>query len=568
MRLHKVKSKNSVSYRVIKSAYINQKRTSVTVETLGSEQYIKDTYGVDDAEKWAREYVDRLNSQAGQARTQATISLDPTRSIGAARRQFNGGYLFLQDIYYDLGLDRICKAVKKKHSFEYNLNSILSRLIYSRIIYPSSKLSSFEHAHKFVEAPDFDLQHVYRALSVIADDSDYIQSTLYKNSVRMSARKTGVIYYDCTNYFFEIDEDDELRRHGVSKEHRPNPIVQMGMFMDGDGIPLAFCINPGNTSEQVTLQPLEAKLLEDFSMSRFVVCTDAGLSSAANRKFNNTPSRAFITTQSIKTLKTHLMEWALSAEGWSLPGDKKVYCLNEIDEEEMHDSTFYKERWINENGLEQRLIVSYSVKSRNYARAIRGKQVSRAISLSEKPAELNHKKENDPRRFIKETKLTKDGEVADRKVLEIDYGRISSEEKFDGFYGICTNLEDDPSDIIRVNSRRWQIEECFRIMKSEFKARPVYLSRSDRIKAHFMVCFIALIVFRYLEKKLDEKYTCEEIIDTLRDYNFLKLEGHGYVPTYSNGKIINALHHAFGFDTAKEMVTITDMKGICAGTKK
>ena len=408
---------------------------------------------------------------------------------------FNCGYLFLEKIYYELGLNNICNDISEKYSFKYDLNNILSRLIYGRIIYPSSKLATNKLAKKFIEQPDFELQHIYRSLGVIAKENEYIQSELYKNSLKVSKRNTGILYYDCTNYFFEIENEDELRRYGNSKENRPNPIVQMGLFMDGDGIPLAFTITPGNINEQTTLTPLEEKILKDFELSRFVVCTDAGLSSSDNRKFNNKKDRAFITTQSIKKLKKHLMDWSLDEEGWKLENSSKIYNLKEINknEELYKDKIFYKERWIKENGLEQKLIVTYSIKYRNYEREIRNRQIERAKEAVSKNVKIDKYRQTDYKRFISKTNVTKEGEVANNKVYSINIEQIEKEEKFDGFYGVCTNLEDKAEEIIKVNKRRWEIEECFRIMKSEFKARPVYLSREDNSSLHNMFSIISNI---------------------------------------------------------------------------
>ena len=505
-----------------------------------------------------------------------TISFSPDKDlIPDQQRCFNGGYLFLQDIYHQLGLDRISKAIAKKHDFKYNLNSILSRLIYTRILYPSSKLGTFQDSHKFIEQPDFELHQIYRALSVIAEESDYIQATLFKNSMKLAKRKTGVIYYDCTNFYFEIEQAEDDKQFGVSKENRPLPIVEMGLFMDSEGIPLAFCINPGNQNEQLSLIPLEKKLLQNFDLSKFVVCTDAGLSSTANRKFNDYDkedgSRAFVTTQSIKKLKKHLKTWTMETTGWKLSGYTKnvTYDISELDEENDKEKIFYKSRWIKEDGLEQHLVVTYSLKYRDYSRSIRNRQLERALKAVEKgKSTMEHKRPNDPKRFIKADHATADGEVADKTTYFIDYEAVKEEEKFDGFYAVCTNLEDEAQDIVKINKRRWEIEECFRLMKSEFEARPVYLQDQERIKAHFMTCFIALIVYRYLEKKLDEKYTCRQILECLKNMNFLKFEGNGYVPTYTKTELTDALHSAFGFNTSKEIIPIKKMKNICAQTKK
>ena len=571
MRLKITKSAHSVSYSVIKSAYKNKKITSVVVEKLGNEKYICDTYGVDDAEAWARDYVARLNDKSREEDTSVSISFSPIRSIPLGeQRSFNAGYLFLQDIYYSLGLHKICIAIKRKHRFDYNLNAILSRLVYSRIIYPGSKKNTFEQSHKFIEEPDFDLHQIYRALSVLAMEADYIQATLYKNSLKISKRRTSVIFYDCTNYYFEIEQPSGIKQYGYSKEHKPNPIVQMGLFMDTDGIPLAFCINPGNTSEQGTLKPLEKKLLEDFSLSRFVVCTDAGLSSTENRIFNDREDRAFITTQSVKNLKAFQTEWLLDPNGWKRFGSSSAatYSLSDLDEEADHETILYKERWFKENGIEQRMIVSYSLKYRDYLRSLRQSQIERASKRLQTPSSLKKKRQTDDKRFIREERCTTEGEIAENQVFFLDEHRIAQEEQFDGFYAVCTNLEDDAQEIVKINRRRWQIEECFRIIKHEFKARPAFLQNDDRILAHFMTCFISLIVYRYLEMKTGGEFTATELVTQLREMNVTKLEGYGYIPAYDRNELTDKLHEAFGFDTSKELIPISKMRNICKQTKE
>lgn len=398
---------------------------------------------------------------------------------------------------------------------------------------------------------------------------DFIQSSLYSNSLKISKRNTGILYYDCTNYFFEIEQEDGLKQYGASKEHRPNPIIQMGLFMDGDGIPLAFSLNSGNTNEQITLKPLEEKILSDFKLSKFVVCTDAGLASEKNRRFNNEGERAFITTQSIKKLKKHLKEWSLDSKGWHLADHDKTYDIAQLDEETYKEKCFFKERWIKENGLEQKLIVTYSIKYKNYQRQIRNSQIERAQkTLDTNPTKISKSNQNDYKRFIKKTSCTPDGEIADNEFYTLNTETIFAEEAYDGFYAVCTNLEGSAHEIIRINQRRWEIEECFRIMKSEFKARPVYLSREDRIKAHFTTCFMSLIIYRLLEKKLGNKFTCSEVIHGLREMNFYEIKGEGYIPTYTRTDFTDALHETFGFRTDYEIIKKTQMKKILNTTKK
>lgn len=315
----------------------------------------------------------------------------------------------------------------------------------------------------------------------------------------------------------------------------------MGLFLDGDGIPLAFNINPGNTNEQITFQPLEKQIINDFNNASFVVCTDAGLASNANRKFNDKENRKFITTQSIKKLKDYLKEWMFDKTGWHIPSIPNPIHLSNLDndeelQEKFKDTVFYKERWINENGLEQKIIVTYSLKYKNYQKNIRNLQIERAQKLiNSNPKSISKPRQNDFKRFIEKTNTTKDGIVAE--------------------------------EIIKINKNRWEIEESFRIMKSEFKARPVYLSRDDRIKAHFTTCFLALTIFRYLEKKLKSKYTVTEIIEALRNYNLRELKGFGYIPDYELTYIVEDLQNIFNINTSTEINDYKKMQKICKQTK-
>jgi len=579
MRLQISRSKNSASFYVIKTVYVDGKEKTIIVEKLGTyEQLLKKLNGHDPFE-WAKKYVEELNKKEKEETREILVRYVPTKLIKKDERHcFNGGYLFLQQIYHELKLHKLCKDISQTYKFKFNLDSILSRLIYGRILFPLSKLATFEESKKFIEQPDFDLHQIYRALGYLAKETDFIQSSLYENSLKISKRNTGILYYDCTNFFFEIEEAEGNKQYGAGKDHKPNPIVQMGLFMDGDGIPLAFSINRGNMNEQLTLKPLEKKIISDFELSKFVVCTDAGLSSEANRKFNDKDGRAFITTQSIKKLKAHLKKWALASTDWKLPGSEKTYDISKLDEtiekantkdkERIRNKVFYKERWIKENGLEQKLIVTYSVRYRDYLRKIRNSQIERAQkTIDDSPEVIKKCRQNDYKRFIHKTNITTDGEVADREIYSINAALIQKEEAFDGFYGVCTNLEDDVSDIIKINHRRWEIEECFRIMKSEFEARPVYLSRDERIEAHFITCFIALVVYRLLEKRLNEEFTCSEIISELREMNFMEIKGEGYVPIYTRTDFTDALHEAFGFRTDYQIITTSVMKKIFKKTK-
>ena len=563
------------TFHVIRDVRRNGKRSTEIVENLGSASEICQKYQVDDADAWAKEYIEKLREEKKEKGHKVLIPFN-TNVLVAADEQFsfNVGYLFLQRIYYQLGIPSICRKISKDSAFGYDLDSILSRLVYGRILFPSSKLSCFEQSGKLLEQPDFELHQIYRALSVLSENSDMIQAELYKRSKKVIKRSTGVLFYDCTNYFFEIEQESGSRKYGASKENRPNPIVQMGLFMDRSGIPLAFCINPGNTNEQVTLKPLEQQIMSDFELSKFIVCTDAGLSSEANRRFNNFGERSFITTQSIKKLKKDLKKWCLDPEGWKLEGDGREYNISELeDSPEERNKIYYKQRFIEgydkerDISFNQVLIVSYSLKYKSYQQKIRDRQVERAKKYIEHPSRIDRKRQNDAKRFITKTSFNSDGEIAENTLYELDEKAVADEAQYDGFYAVCTNLDDDPADIVKINRGRWEIEESFRIMKSEFEARPVYLQRDDRIEAHFLTCFIALLIYRILEKKLDDAFTCQDIIRTLRGMNMRKIGSSGYIPAYTRTKLTDSLHGYAGFRTDYEITTPKSMAGIIRRTK-
>lgn len=577
MRLKVTTSKNAASLYVIKSIYNSktQSNSSKIIEKLGTEKELREKLNGRDPYEWAKEYIQKLNALEKEETRKVLVPFAQSKQIVKDKQHsFNGGYLFLQQIYYMLGLHRICQDITKRYKFTFDLNTVLSRLIYGRVIFPTSKLGTWQLSKRFLEQPELKLQHIYRSLEILAKETDSIQSKLYKNSSSISPRNDQILYYDCTNYFFEIEQEDGLKQYGYSKEHRPNPIVQMGLFMDGDGIPLAFSINSGNTNEQTTLKPLEEKIIHDFPLAKFIVCTDAGLSSTQNRKLNNKHNRAFITTQSLKKLKSFLTEWALDPTGWSIEGSSLQYDLRQIESTDeiaasYRDKVFYKERWIKENDLEQKFIVTFSLKYKYYQQQLRSRQIERARTLIDlHPASLKKHHSNDCKRFITKTAVTACGEIADKDVYSLDEEAIANEARYDGFYAVCTNLDDAAAKIARINHRRWEIEECFRLMKTDFKARPVYLSRDDRIKAHFITCFLALVLYRYLEKKLSYKYTAADIIRTLRTMDFYAVPGEGYIPTYTRTDITDALHEAFNFHTDYEIVSKAQMKNIFKMTKR
>lgn len=589
MKLTVSKSKNSASFYVQKTIRkSNGSVTTITVEKLGNLDEVRTKAAGKDPFVWAQEYVNELNRKEYDEQKEIIVSYSPSKLIKKGEQKaYNCGYLFLQDIYYSLGLDKICKSISSRHAFEYNLSDILSKLIYTRILYPSSKLAAKKQASLFLEQPSFELHDIYRSLSVLAQENDFIQAELYKNSQRIMERCKDILYYDCTNYYFELEEADDLRRYGKSKQHQPLPLVGMGLFMDSDGIPLAFDLFPGNQSEQPTLKPLEKKVIRDYGLDQIIVCTDAGLSSKSNRKFNDKTLngerlRSFITTQSVKQLPAYLKEFALDQEGWRLTGDDTLYNIDELDETADYNKIYYKERWIKEDlskrkiksgaaPLEQHLIISFSLKYQRYQRKIRQGQIERAQELINSGKYKQHpKNQNDPHRFIGHEVMTDSGEACSKDVPFLNTDTIKEEELYDGFYAVCTNLDNAGVDeIIRINKKRWEIEECFRIMKTEFRARPVYLQKEDRIKAHFITCYIALFVFRILEKKLGEKYTCEEIIHTLRNMMMTHPgEKRGYTPSYTRTDLTDVLHETFGFRTDYEITSDVNMKKIIRHTKK
>ena len=576
MHIKKTHSKNCEHYSIIYDIKVNGKRTSKVYENIGNYDKLKLRAGNEDPLTWLKNYVEKLNREQSENKLPIIIKKYENRLIGKDEQKiFNVGYLFLKNIYYNLRLDSICEKITKKYQFKFDLNSVLSNLIFARIIYPSSKFKTLELSKKFIEQPNFSYNHILRALEIISKESDFIQATLYSNSCKYMKRNNKILYYDCTNFFFEINEEDDLRKYGNSKENRPNPIVQMGLFMDGDGIPLSFEITPGNTNEQTTLKPLEEKIIKDFNLANLVVCTDAGLASYTNRKFNNNNNRKFITTQSLKKLKSFIKEEVLDlTHGWCLPSSSKKFDISKLRTnnelmEKFYDKIFYKERWIKENGLEQRLIITFSVKYQEYQRNIRNNQIQRAKKIIEKnPKKIGKPKQNDPRRFISTLNITDNGEIAFDSLYSINQDLIDEEAKYDGLYAICTNLDDSIEDIIKVNHRRWEIEESFRIMKSEFDSRPVYLSREDRIKAHFMTCFLALTIYRFLEKKIDEKYSSSKIIETIRNMNLLKDSNSNFFPAYTRTDLTDILHDRFGFRTDYEILTEKNLKKIFNQVRK
>lgn len=567
MRVVTSKSKNAESFYISKG-YVNDKgaSTSVIVRKLGTLKELLPEHGPtrDDVMAWAREQarIETLKYKQEKEEKQIKLTFHADRLLDYHKQTFfRGGYLFLQSIYYQMQMNKICRKLKQRYKFKYDINAILSDLIYARILDPCSKRSSYKAASEFLEKPSYELHDVYRALDVLGAECDLIQAEVYKNSHFMGKRNDKILYYDCSNYYFEIEQEDGSKKYGKSKEHRPNPIIQMGLFMDGDGIPLAFSLFPGNANEQTSLKPLEKKVLGDFGCQKFIYCSDAGLGSESIREYNHMGERAYIITQSIKKLKKEEKEWALDPQGFKRVSDDKPVDITKLPEDDK--GLYYKDEPYTTKKLHQRLIITYSPKYALYQKSIRNKQVERAQKMLDSgKTKKNRKNPNDPARFIGKMAVTKDGEAADIKQY-LDEDKIAEEAQYDGLYAVCTDLLDDEvDDILKVSEGRWKIEECFRIMKTDFTARPVYLRDENRIKAHFLICFLGLTVYRYLEKKLDLKYTCEELLDTLKAMNFAGIQEQGFIPLYRRESITDALHEACGFRTDYQFITKSKMRTI------
>lgn len=574
MKVMTSKSKNSESFYIAKSYINNEGRsTSKIIRKLGtladlSAMLHTDRDGV---MAWARAQA-RLETEKYKNETEDAVVMIPFHSNRLLdydkQKLFTGGYLFLQSVYYGLKLDSICRKIRNRHKFKFDLNAILSDLVYARVLDPSSKCSSFQAAQRFLEPPSYELHDVYRALSILAEELDFIQAEVYKNSFFFGKRNDRFLYYDCTNYYFEIEQEDGDKKYGKSKEHRPNPIIQMGLFTDGDGLPLAFSLFPGSQNEQKSLKPLEQKILQQFGCQKFIYCSDAGLASEDNRAFNHMGERSFIVTQSIKKLPAEDREWALDGKGFKRLSDDSPVNLSRLTEEN-RQGLFYKEEPYTTKKLHQRLIITYSPKYAAYQKAVRAEQISRAEKMiSSGSLKKQRKNPNDPARFVNRIAVTREGEKADIHYY-LDLERIAEEEKYDGLYAVCTDLlDDDVSEILKVSEGRWQIEDCFRTMKTDFEARPVYVSREDRIKAHFLTCFLALLLFRLLKRGLKSPCTTRQLLEVLRGMNFADIEEQGFTPVYERNRLTDELHEACGFRTDYQFITKRKMKEIEKKSKR
>ena len=499
----------------------------------------------------------------------ANLMLDPMK-----KRRVMLGYIFPQSVYYSLGLDMVMRGIRNESKATYDFNRIMRDLIIGRVLSPLSKSSTYEKAFSFPEPPDYDLQHVYRSLSLMAKSFDLIEEKAFKGMKKYADVDTSVTYYDCTNFYFEIEEEDGFRTYGKSKENRPNPIVQMGLFLDRNGLPISMCINPGKTNEQKTMIPLEKLMKERFGIEKFVVCADCGLSGKRNLRFNSTENHGFVVTKSLKKVSEDVRARLMGDGGWKRFGDAsgRLYSLKEIREDaNLRDVIFYHdERFaMGSDGFEERIVTTYCGRLREYQRSVRERQLQRAMELVRQGKIRKGVNQNDVRRFIVVDSVTENGEVAEKKVFSIDRERFEEESEYDGFYAVTTDLDDDPGEIIRINRGRWEIEESFRIMKSDFDGRPVFVSREDRIRAHFLTCYLAFMIFRIIEQKLnkgDVRYTDPEILRTLRDYEAIDAENF-YVGAME-GKAVRALESTFGLVGSMTALSKAQFRRLVARSKK
>lgn len=582
-RLNTNTSKNSISFEIIDDYTdpVTKKRSTYPYESLGNLNYLMEKYNVssyDEVKAILDDYVLELRKRDKEENGTVTIELSQSKLIPRDKtRNFSLGYLYPRNILNSLGINKICQSISEKYKFKYSLYHIICDLVSARIIDPASKLATYEKTtKKFFDQPDYSLENIYRSLNIMADERYYIESELYKNSDKLFKRNTTVLYYDCTNFYFEIEEDDDFRKYGKSKENRPNPIVQYGLFIDSDGIPIADIVFEGNKNEQFSMRELEKEIEKTFGFHKFIVCADAGLNGWENKVYNDRKRNgAYIVTKPVRTMTKKNKEWTIEINGWKILGHPGTYDISKlkdtinIDGKEINtdDITFYKEKWIKETKkteltgekytLEEHLIVTYSTKFKKYLRRKREEKLKRARRLLKNPGNINTTDQRNPRYYIKTTKTTKTGEIADESYYCIDMEKVAEDEKYDGFYAVTTDLEDkDIGVIINANKQRWEIEESFEIMKSELGTRPMYVSSEDSIKGHLLICFIALLVYRILEKKyLKEKYTCPQIMDTLRNMETTYLYGPYYVPAFDRTEIIDELADIFGFQPSREVLT-------------
>ena len=555
-------------------------------------------YAKEQVKKYNEEYKNK-NCVSLEIKVDFAEKIKATGDTASHSTLLNIGYFFLQQFYHDLKIDSFFESITADRKNGFDPNLINRFLTYSRILYPDSKLGTHQNLCRFYEQPVFDYVHILRTMDILQEHYDEYIAHLFETSCQLVKRDTSVCFYDCSNYYFEVETDDEdyvdavtgetikeLRKYGPCKEHRPNPIVEMGLFMDRDGIPLSMCITSGSDNEQTTAIPLEKQLTKMFKGKKFIYCADAGLGSLNIRNFNSMGGRAFIVTQSIKKLSDTLQQAVFSDTDYHLLSSDEPATIKDMKEFDQHDpqnwdlynDRIYKiipadkafdlglyEEKTGKNGsvrkvkskavVPQKIIVSFSRKMMEYQRYIRNRQIERAKKLLKNLDPETYKKgPHDVIRFIKRTSSTKSGEkITDQ--YTIDPSVIEEEEKYDGFYAVATNLDDSAKDILEVSTNRYKIEDCFRMMKTNFSARPVFHQKRERIIAHFMICYTALLIYRLMEKKLDlhgTHYTADTLIETMKSMDVANIQDMCYMSTYTSSEACTALNAITGLGLDKK----------------
>ncbi len=570
-------SKSGLIY-ITESFRVGSKTSSRIVEKLGKISDIMAEKGWTEEQvlDWVDQRVAQLNKQKKAESPNITLRLNSALDLPMGQvNSHSAGYLFLQSIYSSLGIPKIMNDLSDKYRIQYSLDDILSCMVFNRILHPCSKLQTWKERTSFLENWNFSKDDVYRSLEVLGTNMDSIQENLFVNSDKAINRNTDILFYDCTNFYFEVEQADTdgMRHYGKSKENRPNPIVQMGLFMDKDGIPVRFSLFPGNQSEQLSVNKDVIRALhKKYQIGRFVYCADAGLNSSKIKEALDsiTCPCSYVVTQSIKKLDADLKEWALDEgekpEVWhytKFDEERNTFVeysilFEDIDKSPTNKTIYYRERWtITKSGREERLIVTYSPKYADYLAKLRSEHLLRA--LKKLNSQGDRKRQTDPKRFIKATHMTKDGEEAKKTTYQIDEDKLAEESRYDGFYCVSTDLEDDINEILRINKQRWMIEDGFRTMKTNFDARPVYCRKEESIKAHFLICYIALLIMSILRKITGPDFTQEELIETLRKMNLAKVSGNPvYIPTFSRTPLTDRLSELFNLPLGK--VCLTDKK--------
>lgn len=563
---------------VIKSFRSGSKTSSKVIARLGklSEIMEKNNWTESEALDWIQKEIRRLEAEDHEDSGSVVLTLSKNRDIPLDEQpSFRTGHLFLQRVLSSLNLPAVCKDIQERYKIQFDLYAILSALVFNRILDPGSKLDAFEHLDEYYGDWDFSLNDIYRSLDVIAQNSTEIQSALFKESMKFVDRDIATLIYDCSNFYMEIEEAaDKLKQYGKSKENRPNPVIGMGLFTDSEGIPIRMNLFPGNMPDVTTIdKTVINELRNKFDIKQFIYSADAGIASDAIKeslKHFCFPC-GYVVTESIKKMTDANQACALGEdvdedENWWFfhqysPDLQKVVThkilFKNINEKEHGNIIFFKEKWIkkdNQTKREERLVVTYSPKYASYLRTLREKHVGRAAKKIK--TQGKHKRQTDPARFIKETHLTDEGEVAEKAVLEIDEDKVDKEARFDGFYCVSTNLEKAGIDqILSINKNRWRIEANFRTLKTDLNSRPIFLQNDERIKAHFLICFIGLLTLRLIEKSLDFTYSGPQILEALRGMWMFKQKDLGYSPDFKRTELTDHLMKRFDLPLSKEIIS-------------